>query len=136
MVEPTPFPITPRFPPEQEVSKDESLKSGNGGGTFGGMEGRLLALEAHVTHIQSDLGEIKESLKVLPTLPTRHDLDTWRWQWIAAGIAIVASIIGGLGWLETRANRMEPPAAPAPIVIQVPASAPAPSPTVPNGARH
>jgi len=95
------------------------------------MEGRVSALETHMVYVRKDLEEIKESLKVLPTLATKADITSWKIQWTALLVAVfaflVSSIIGGLGWLETRAARVSPaPVAPsAPAVVYLPMPPPA-----------
>lgn len=79
---------------------DVSLKHGGGSGTFDGMDGRVSRLEAHMEHIQEDMREVKADLKTaigyLSVLPNKRDLDTWRWQWLATGVGIVALTIGGI----------------------------------------
>lgn len=104
------------------------LKGGGGGGTSGGsMETRVSALETHLGYVREDMEEIRESLKVLPQLATKRDLDSWRWQWIATGVSIVALTVGGItGGLALIGRQQEAPpaaAAPQPIIIQVPAGA-------------
>jgi len=95
------------------------------------MESRVSALETHMVYIRKDLDEIKESLKVLPTLATKADIAHWKIQWTALLVAVfailVSSIIGGLGWLETRATRVSPLpiASAAPAVVYIPMPPPA-----------
>ncbi len=61
---------------------------------------RVAVLETHVGHIQDDVREIKADLKTaigyLSVLPTKRDLDSWRWQWMATGVGIVALTVGGI----------------------------------------
>lgn len=77
-----------------------ALKGGRRDGTSGDMEGRVSKLEAHMEHIREDMRDVKADLKTalgyLSVLPTKRDLDTWRWQWLATGIAIVALTVGGI----------------------------------------
>jgi hypothetical protein len=76
------------------------LKGGDGGGTSGPMEGRVSRLEAFMEESRADSREIRSDLKAiigsLGKMPTRSDLDTWRWQWMAIGLAIVALTVGGI----------------------------------------
>jgi hypothetical protein len=77
-------------------------------------------------YVRRDLAEIRDSLKLLPQLATKKDLDTWRWQWIATGVAIVALVVGGItGGLALINKAGEAPVTaaspPQPIVIQLPA---------------
>jgi hypothetical protein len=70
-------------------------------------------------------GKLDTVLDRTNDLPTRSDLTTFRWQWVATAVAaialIVGGIIGGLGWIK-------PDSAPAaPVVYQLPAAAIAPS---------
>jgi hypothetical protein len=88
---------------------DLPLKGGRGGGTYDGMEGRVSKLEAYMDETRGDMREIRSDLKAIigkiGTLATKADVTTWKWQWIAASVALFAiilgSIIGGLGWLAT-----------------------------------
>ena len=84
--------------------------------------------------VRADLSDIKDTLRILPTLGTKRDLQTYTLTGIGLALAVIAIVIGGLGWLETRASRVaSPPVATAqPIVIQLP---PQPSPyrAVPPG---
>lgn len=76
------------------------LKGGDGGSTFDGMESRVSRLEVLVDVTREDLRDIKGDLKTvldrLNQMPTRSDLNTWRWQWIATAIAIIALTVGGI----------------------------------------
>lgn len=83
-------------PPEPELP----LNGGGGGSTFDGMESRVSRLEVLVDVTREDLRDIKGDLKAvldrLNQMPTRSDLNTWRWQWIATAIAIIALTVGGI----------------------------------------
>lgn len=105
------------------------LREGGGGGTFDGMETRVTRLEEQMSGVRDDLRDIKASLALLPTLASKADISAWKIQWtaifVAAFAVIVGSIIGGLGWLETRATRLQPVESSAaqrsqPIVITLP----------------
>lgn len=76
------------------------LNLDGGGGTYDGMDGRVSRLEANMEHIQEDMREVKADLKTaigyLSVLPTKRDLDSWRWQWLATGVGIVALTVGGI----------------------------------------
>lgn len=74
----------------------QDLQAGGGGGTSGSMDQRVTRLETHFEYVRKDLDEIKTSLKKLDDLPTKRDLDSWRWQWLATGIAILALTVGGI----------------------------------------
>ena len=53
--------ITDRLP-----AKDIShLKSGGGGGTFDGMEPRIIALETSLKHVQGDVAELRSDMKTV-----------------------------------------------------------------------
>ncbi len=92
------------------------------------METRVTRLETHMEYFGRDLAEIKGDLKSvvssLTHLPTKRDLETWRLQWLAVGIAIVTLVVGGVVGGLALINHYAaagPPAQPTPIVIQVPA---------------
>jgi hypothetical protein len=109
---------------EELATEDPALKSGDGDGTSGDMDGRVSKLEVHMEYMRNDLGEIKTDLKSaldqLRTLPTRSDLWAWKWQWTALAVGtmaiVIGGIIGGLSWIKPDA----PVVAPQPIVIQAP----------------
>lgn len=88
------------------------LKGGDGGGTFNGMESRVSRLEVLVDVTRDDLREIKGDIKTvinrMNDLPSKADLNTWRWQWVATAIAVIAltvgGITGGLALIASQAN--------------------------------
>ena len=63
------------------MASQEALRVREGGGTLDAMESRVSALETHMVYVRKDLDEIKESLKVLPTLATKADITYWKIQW-------------------------------------------------------
>src|SRR3546814_6148993 len=73
---------------------------GSGGGASGGMESRVSSLETHMEYVRRDLDELRVGqatiIDRLNHIPTKADLDTWRWQWLATGLAIVALTVGGI----------------------------------------
>ncbi len=83
-------------PPEPELP----LKGGGGGSTSDGMESRISRLEVLVDVTREDLRDIKGDLKAvldrLNQMPSKSDLDTWRWQWVATAVAIIALTVGGI----------------------------------------
>jgi len=78
--------------------------------------------------MREDLRDIKADLKILPTLATKRDNANAFIVAATLSLAIVGVVIGGLGWLETRASRVTSPpvasAAPQPIIIEIPQAAP------------
>jgi hypothetical protein len=82
------------------------------------MEARVIRLEEQMVGVRDDLRDIKESLKILPTLGTKRDLGNYTIGGIGLALAVIAIVIGGLGWLETRAARVQ---APPPTVAAAPA---------------
>ena len=114
----------------------EGGSSGDGGGGGGNSNvERLSRLETHLDHLRRDLTEIRSSLDVLPSLATRRDLETWRGQWLAIGIGIVALVVGGIVGGLALINHYAASgsvAAPAPILIQVPAPGPSATSTPPT----
>ncbi len=103
-------------PPAEEEAA-EPLNMSGGDGTSGGMGPWEQSVELRLGRI-----EVK-----LDTLPTRNDLLVMLIATLTIAMAVVAVIVGAMGWLETRAARVQatavqPAAAPpAPIVIQLPA---------------
>lgn len=104
----------------------DPLSTGGGGGTYDGMSDRVTRLETHFEYTRKDLDEIATKLDTIldrtQNLPSKADLTTFRWQWVATAVAaialIVGGIIGGLGWIKPDAQ----PA--APTIIQLPPSSP------------
>lgn len=102
--------------------RERELKSGGGGGTYDGMDSRVTRLEVHLEHMREDVAEVKSDLKAvlasLRDMPTKGDLWSWKLQWTAIGIGLVAlivgGIIGGLAWIQPGA------APPNPIVVTLP----------------
>lgn len=122
------------------------LKRRGGGGTSDGMNTRITRLETHMEYVQRDLAELKAGqgkilgkLDRLTELPTKRDLDTWRWQWIAAGVAIIALTVGGITGglaLIAQADKPTPSVQPvAPVIAQPAAPAPAATTVTPDGAK-
>ena len=125
MVDPVPISQGALLHRLEERLEEIALKAGGGGGTSNGMEGRVTRLEVHMEHIREDLTEIKGDLKAtlskLGDMPTKSDLWSWKLQWTAIGIGMVAlivgGIIGGLAWIQPEPN---PAPAPQPIVVTIP----------------
>lgn len=112
------------------------------------MESRVTRLEVEFQHARRDLDDIKVTLKHIDArlneLPTKRDLTT-NLQWIIAttfGVcfAVVSIFVGVLAYLQDQkaASSASSPAAPAPIVIQIPSIAPStmspPAVTAPHAA--
>ena len=124
-----PLPVLPPFEHLPDPEDSPPLRGRGGGSTSGGVEERVTRLEVQMETVQRDLGEIKtdlrSTLEIVRSLPTKGDLSTFRWQWVATAVAaialIVGGIIGGLGWIKPDAAAPAPAA--APVVIQVPAPA-------------
>ena len=74
------------------------LKSGGGGGTFDGMEGRLSAVETHIEHIRADIAGMKvdgrEHRKA-----TDRDFRILFGALIAVALGLAGLIGKGFGWL-------------------------------------
>jgi hypothetical protein len=96
---------------------------GGGGGATGILEGRVTHLEQRMGLVDTKLDTIIERLG---KIPERSDMRGYLLLALALFVAIAALLIGAMGWLETRAGRVQPlaqgsaGAAPQPIVIQVP----------------
>jgi hypothetical protein len=93
---------------QRSGSDEPPLKGGDGDGTSTPVEERVAKLEAYMEVSRDDLREIRTDMKAVlakfGTIPTKADLNTWKWQWLAASVAIfaviIASILGGLAWLD------------------------------------
>lgn len=107
--------------------------SGNGG-DGGGVESidilaiRVSHLETRMIGLETKLDNIIEKLGAIATRP---EMRNYVFLAIGSFIALVAILVGSMGWLETRATRLQPVAptaamspAPQPIIIQVPYPAP------------
>ena len=109
---------------------------GEGGGSGGeDLNARVGKLEVHIDYMRGDLAEIKGLLSGLAHLPTKQDLRNNLTAIITIGVAILAILVASMGWLETRAARIQgqaasPPAV-QPIVIQLPSTI-APPPAAPR----
>lgn len=101
-------PDTPYIGTERAQARERQRSSGNDGGDGGSLDGRISKLEVYVEVSRDDLREIRADMKAvigrLGNMPTKSDLDTWKWQWLAASVAIFAlaitSILAGLSWLS------------------------------------
>jgi hypothetical protein len=78
------------------------------------MEERVIRLESNVEHLhrehdafvrslermQDSIERVRDTnlriLEKLNLLPTRSDLDTFRWQWIGIGLAIIVLTVTGI----------------------------------------
>ena len=75
---------------------------------LGEMAGRVGTLEALASESRQDMREIRADLKAiigrLGSMPTKADLEAWKWQLVLASVAlyavVVGSIVGGLAWLD------------------------------------
>ena len=86
------------------------------------IEERSDLFKARLDRIEDKLDQI---IKRLAATPTRIDLLGA----FVAALAVLSIVFAGLGWLETRAARLQPvPPPAAPIVIQLPATAASPAP--------
>jgi nitrate reductase NapE component len=97
-------------------------------------------LRNRVVHLEHRMGGVEGKLDVVITqlggIATRTEMRNYLLLALGLFVAIATLLIGGLGWLETRATRVQPAttpqtAAPQPIIIQVPY--PASTPTPPPG---
>lgn len=77
------------------------------------MEERASVLENEGKHIRKDLDEIRSALgqiaSKLSELPTKRDLSSWTWQFVAVGAGVIAivigGIIGGLSWIQAEPGK-------------------------------
>jgi hypothetical protein len=99
--------------------------SGGGGDFLGFLDGRVTHLEQRMASVDTKLDSI---IQTLGRLPERSEMRQLLLVALALFVAVMAMFIGGMGWLETRAGRVQTaaPSPPQPIVIQVPQQQPAP----------
>ena len=74
--------------------------------------------DARFGRIEDKLDEV---LRVMGKLPSRAEMIGYGAAAFALAVAIVAVIVGAMGWLETRAARLEAPTTSAPASVAVPA---------------
>lgn len=92
------------------------LSGGGGGGTSGGMEARVAALEAHVAHIQTDVSDLKADVKGVTVsvselrtelgrltvkvehLPSREDIGKTVRNWLAVAVAAATLVNLAVTW--------------------------------------
>lgn len=95
-----------------------------GGGPPDDRNPRLDYLEARVDRVEGKLDTIIERLGAIAT---KADMRTYLLTGIALFLAIVGILVAAIGWLETRAARIEPAAAPpTPMIFQILPSSAAP----------
>ena len=91
--------LLPRWATDQ-TSRGKPLETAGGGGDSAGMDGRVTKLETHMEYVRKDLdaisGKLDKLVDQVGSLPTKADLNTWRWQWLATGLTIVALTVGGI----------------------------------------
>ncbi len=110
----------------RSAEPDLPLYGGGGGGTSDTMDARVTRLEVRMEHVDRTLASIDSKLDKandrLMQLPTKTELSSWKLQWTALALAVVAvvigGIIGGLAWIQPS------PSAPAPTIIQLPSTRP------------
>jgi hypothetical protein len=106
-----------------ERAEKMSGGGGGGGGDFGILESRVANLELRMLNVDTKLDTIIERLT---KIPERSEIRQSLLVAIGLFVASMALFIGGMGWLETRAARVQDavaastPAALQPIVLQVP----------------
>lgn len=114
-------------------SEPPPLHGGGGGGISDVMEARVTKLETHMEYVRRDLDSLLTSVssmdRKLDALPTKKDLESWRWQWLATGIAIVALTVGGITGGLSLIQRTAPPVA---ISAPTPAAPTPPALTTPQ----
>jgi hypothetical protein len=108
----------------EELANDRD-KGGNGGDSGGGdqVSARVDLLERRISRLEDKLDVVIDKLAGIATRPEMRN-----YVMVSAGlfVAIFALVITALGWLETRASRIQgpsaaTPAAAQPVIIQVPA---------------
>lgn len=122
----------PAYIGTERAWKQKHLPPNGGDGGGSALDIRVAVLEAHVTHMQSDVSEIKGLLSnlgvTLHHLPTKQDLFSNVATMVVIGLTVlvlaVGSIIGGLAWLQPKEAPEQ--RTPMPIVLQMP------SPMVPS----
>ena len=108
----------------------ERGEGGSGGGDDGTMGLRVGHIETRMTRLEDKIDTV---LRDLAGVASKADMRNYLLLSVAAFIALAAALVSGLGWLETRASRVETAPAAAPVVIQmpspVPLATPSPGPT-------
>lgn len=74
------------------------LKSGDGGGTFDGMDARVKALETHVEYIRRDIGEMRTDVRDLRT-EAHRDFKLIFGAIIAVSLGLAGLMAKGFKWL-------------------------------------
>ena len=80
-----------------EIKSGDGLKSGDGGGTFDGMEARVAKLEALSETISRDLGEMKTDIRELRR-DARTDFRTLFGALIAVALGLAGLMAKGFHW--------------------------------------
>lgn len=121
------------------IGTDRAERQHGGGGPGGGnppdvTDNRLSHLELRMGGVEGKLDTIIDRLGGFPTRP---DMRNYLLLAVGLFVAVAGMLIAGMGWLETRAARVQPAQqaaapAPQPIVIQVPYPAGAAQPVAPE----
>lgn len=116
-----------------ELAERRLKERGEGGGGGDGTMGlRVGHIETRMTRLEDKIDTV---LRDLAGVASKADMRNYLLLSVAAFIALVAALVSGLGWLETRASRVETAPAAAPVVLQmpspVPLATPSPGPAAP-----
>lgn len=82
----------------EKARQDSTLKSGDGDGTFDGMEARVAKLEASSEFIQREITDLKSEVRGLRS-DARSDFRLLFGAIITVAISLAAMMAKGFGWL-------------------------------------
>lgn len=105
-----------------ERAQKRAADRGGGDGGSGTLSLRVSHLESRIERIESKLDLISDRVGAIAT---RTETRNYLWLAIATFVAIVGVLIASMGWLETRASRLDTgSSSPQPIIIQLPTTPP------------
>lgn len=123
------IPIRPDFDQIDRLArKVEDVAHGGGGGDNTGMEARVKSLEEAVTAVSDRLTKIEARLEHMPTKADLSDAMNSQIKWIVGTAAVLGGAAIVVMTFVLNNASPKPGAGQPPIIINVPASIPAPPP--------
>lgn len=85
-----------------EAEIGDSLQSGGGGGTFGGMEARVAKLEVGVSHLERDVSELRTDMRDVRDRLTRIESTMATKGFVFSAYGIVSALLAAIMLFQTQ----------------------------------